>query len=138
MDKRRWVPTISAAIAVATLLTFFTFSFPQSGLSQSRQLKDDMAQLAVDLHAGLDRSTLTEQQKAQLHNDFKELRRARENHEKFAAMQSARRIRETLDSGAFKPEDRERIKQDMQAIRDIQGESSGDSGRMGLFRRFNR
>jgi hypothetical protein len=135
MNKRRCVVAAAAAVALATL----NISFPQPGFPQSRQMRDDMEQLAVDLHAGLDRSTLTEHQKTQLRGDFKELRRARENHERFAAMRAARRIRETLDSGAFKPEDRERIKQDMQAIREARGESSGDSGsREGLFRRFDR
>jgi hypothetical protein len=48
--------------------------------AQSAQMKDDVEQLAVDLHAGMDRSTLTKKQKAQLRENFKELRQARQNH----------------------------------------------------------
>jgi hypothetical protein len=100
-------------------------SLPQSA-AQSAQMKDDVEQLALDLKVGMDRSTLTEDQKAQLRNQFRELRRAHQNHEPFAAMRAARSIRTTLDSGAFKPEDRDRIKQDMEAIRKArEGEGSG-------------
>ena len=105
-------------------------SFPLRAAAQQNQMKDDMEQLAMDLHVGVDRSTLTEPQKAQLRDDFRELREAHKNHQMFAAMRAARSIRTALDSGAFKPEDRQRIKQDMEAIREAREEHPG-GGRMG-------
>lgn len=111
---KAWSWTV-AMVAISVSLCFLS---PQSGLAQSHQFRDDVAQLAADLHAGIDRSTLTEQQKAELRDDFKELRRAHQNHERFAAMRAARKVRTTLDSGAFRPEDRQRIEADMQAIRE--------------------
>ena len=93
-------------------------TIPQQAMAQQNQMKDDMEQLAVDLHVGVDRSTLTPQQKEQLRDDLRELREAHKNHQMFAAMRAGRSIRTALDSGAFKPQDRERIKQDMQAIKE--------------------
>lgn len=122
-------------ISIAAIPVVVIFLFGQRSLAQSRQVKDDMEQLAVDLHAGIDRSTLTEAQKAKLRDDFRELRKARQNHDRFAAMRSGRNIRATLDSGAFQPEDRQRIQQDMQAIKAAQGGTSG-FGRRGALRQF--
>jgi hypothetical protein len=116
-------------IAIPVLLTilFATahLAFPEPGMAQSHQMKDDLEQLAVDIHVGMDRSTLTEQQKAQLRDDFKELKEAHQHHRMFAALRAARSIRTELDSGAFKPEDEKRIKQDMQAIREAREYQSG-------------
>ena len=86
--------------------------------AQSHPMKTDVEQLAMDVHAGVARSTLTPVQKEQFRDDFRQLREARQNHEIFAEMRAVRKIRATLDSGAFKPEDRERIKQDLQTIRE--------------------
>jgi Spy/CpxP family protein refolding chaperone len=94
-----------AILALSAVLTTAHLAGPQPGLAQSHQMKDDLEQLAVDIHVGMDRSTLTEQQKAQLRDDFKELREAHQNHQMFAALRAARSIRTELDSGAFKPED---------------------------------
>jgi hypothetical protein len=102
----------------AVLFTIACLSCPQPGLAQSHQMKDDFEQLAVDIHVGVDRSTLTEQQKAQFRDDFKELKEAHQNHRMFAALRAARSIRTELDSGAFRPEDQQRIKQDLQAIKE--------------------
>jgi Spy/CpxP family protein refolding chaperone len=109
----------------AVLFTAARLAYPQPVLAQSHQMKDDLEQLAVDIHVGMDRSTLTEQQKAQLRDDFKELREAHRNHRMFAGLRAARSIRTALDSGAFKPEDQKRIKQDMQAIREAREYQSG-------------
>lgn len=95
--------------------------------AQARQMKDDVEQLAVDLHAGIDRSTLTPEQRTQLRDDLRDLREARQRHERFAEFRAARRIREILNSGAFKPEDEQRIKQDFQAIRELHADPP-DSG----------
>src|SRR5262245_2050418 len=42
-------------------------------------------------------------QKEQLRDDFRELRRAHQNHERFATMRAARSIRTVLESGALSP-----------------------------------
>jgi hypothetical protein len=109
----------------AILLTITCLSWPRPGLAQSHQMKDDLEQLAVDIHVGLDRSTLTQQQKAQFRDDFKELKEAHQNHRMFAALRAARSIRTELDSGAFRPEDEQRIKQDLQAIKEAREYHSG-------------
>jgi len=113
--KNRCLTVLST---MAILLCLAALSMPSPGLAQSNAMKDAVEQLAVDLHAGVDRSTLTQQQKEQLRDDFKELKRAHQNHERFAALRAARSIRATLDSGAFNPEDQQRIKQDLQTIRE--------------------
>ncbi len=115
------------AILVLSTMLFTTVQLacPLPGMAQSHQMKDDLEKLAVDIHVGMDRSTLTEQQKAQLHDDFKELREAHQHHRMFAALRAARSIRKELDSGAFKPEDEKRIKQDMEAIREAREYQSG-------------
>jgi Spy/CpxP family protein refolding chaperone len=115
-----------AILLLITLLsasTNLTVSAPV--MAQSSQMKDDMEQLAVDLHVGVDRSTLTAQQKAQLRDDFRELKEAHQNHEMFKGLRAARSIRAALDSGAFKPEDQQRIKQDIQAIKEAREQGSG-------------
>jgi hypothetical protein len=103
-------------MALSTASVSLTLSTPAAAQSP---MKDDLEQLAMDLHVGIQRSTLTGQQKAQLHQDFKDLRKAHQNHEKFATMRAARRIRSMLDSGAFQPQDQQRIKEDMKAIREL-------------------
>jgi len=111
---------IVLSIVAANLIT----SVPS--MAQSSQMKDDIEQLAVDLHVGIDRSTLTPQQKAQLRDDFRELKEAHQNHEMFKGLRAARSIRTALDSGAFKPEDQQRIKQDIAAIKEAR--EQGGSG----------
>ena len=112
------VRTIALGLALVAMLPTATIvSLPATALAQN-QMKDDIEQLAIDLKVGVDRSTLTPEQKEQLRDDFRELREAKKNHQMFAAMRAARSIRSALDSGAFKPEDQQRIKQDMQAIRE--------------------
>ena len=107
------------------LFTAVSLARPQPGMAQSHQMKDDLEQLAIDVHVGLDRSTLTEQQKAQFRDDFKELKEAHKHHRMFAALRAARSIRTELDSGAFRPEDQQRIKQDLQAIKEAREYQSG-------------
>jgi len=99
-------------------------ALPRPSLAQSR-MKDDIEQLAMDIHVGLDRSTLTPQQKAQFRDDFRELKQAHQNHQMFAALRAARSIRTTLDSGAFQPQDQQRIKQDLQAIKEAREDRGG-------------
>ncbi len=109
---------LSVIAAAAALFIAATLARPLAIHAQmSPQMKDDVEQLAMDIHVGVDRSTLTPQQKAQLKDDVRELRDAHKNHRMFAELRAARSIRVALDSGAFKPEDEQRIKQDLQAIK---------------------
>lgn len=111
-----------AVLLMAAVLSASTYFVPTPLMAESSQMKDDIEQLAVDLHVGIDRSTLTESQKEQLRDDFRELKQARKNHQMFAALRAARSIRTALDSGAFKPEDQQRIKQDIQAVKEAREE----------------
>ena len=108
-----------AVLLIAGVLTAAAnLALPARLMAESSQMKDDMEQLAIDLHVGIDRSTLTAGQKAQLRDDFRELREAHKNHQMFPAIRAARSIKTSLDSGAFKPEDQKRIKEDIQAIKE--------------------
>lgn len=115
MNKCRGLVLLAACALAAVSLNL---SIAQSVSAQSQPMKADVAKLAMDIHAGVARSTLTPQQKAQFREDFRQLHEARQNHEVLAEMRAARRIRTTLNSGAFKPEDRQKIKQDLRAIRE--------------------
>lgn len=109
---------LSVIAAAAALFMAATLARPLTSRAQmSPQTKDDVEQLAMDIHVGVDRSTLTPEQKAQLKDDVRELREAHQNHRMFAELRAARSIRTALDSGAFRPEDQQRIKQDMQALK---------------------
>jgi Spy/CpxP family protein refolding chaperone len=96
-------------------------------------MKDDIEQLAVDLHVGVDRSTLTPEQKEQLRDDFRELRRAHQNHEMFAGLRAARSIKRALNSGAFQPADRQRIEADIRAIKEAREDRPRGFGEGGGF-----
>jgi Spy/CpxP family protein refolding chaperone len=113
--------SIVALLGVAANLSFST----RIDAAESAQMKDDLEQLAMDLHVGIDRSTLTDPQKAQLKDDFRELKQAHQNHQMFAAIRALRSIRAMLDSGAFKPADQKRIKEDIQALREAREEGGG-------------
>jgi len=110
-------------MALLAVCTTLTITSPVT--AQSSQMKDDMEQLAMDLHVGVDRSTLTPAQKEQLRDDFRELREAHQNHQMLKGLRAARSIRKALDSGAFKPEDQKRIKADIQAIKEAREEGRG-------------
>lgn len=112
------VRPLALLLLVAVLGATLGLSIPQRVFAQSHSVKEDMAKLAKDIHAGVERSTLTPQEKEQFRDDFRELKQARERHEPFATLRAARSIRATLNSGAFKPEDQQKIKQDLQAIRE--------------------
>jgi hypothetical protein len=114
MNTRRVSLGLVAAFVFGIAIPFLPFD----ARAQQQQMRDDVEQLAMDLKVGMDRSTLTEQQKAQLRDDLRELREAKKNHQPFAAMRAARSIRAALDGPGFKPEDKQRIKQDFQQIKE--------------------
>jgi Spy/CpxP family protein refolding chaperone len=117
MVRRFVLLPLAALMGAALILSSSPRALAQSGpMTQSREAMDDMARLAIDLHAGVGRSTLTEAQKKQFREDFRQLKEARQNHEMIAEIRAYGKIRATLDSGAFKPADRKKIKQDLEAV----------------------
>jgi len=123
--RRKKIGRIAVVALVAILGTSANLAMVVPAAAQKSQMRDDIEQLAMDLHVGIARSTMTPQQKEQLRDDFKELVRAHKNHEMFAELRAARSIRVALNSGAFKPEDRQRIKHDMDAIKEAREDSPG-------------
>ena len=91
----------------------------------AQQMKDDVEQFAADLHFAMQRSTLTEQQKQQMRQDLEKLRQAHQNHDRIAAFRAIKNFRSYLDSGAFQPEDKQRIDQDLKQIREAREDRSG-------------
>ena len=79
----------------------------------------------MDLHVGLDRSTLTPAQKEQMRKDLQTLREAHRDHEMIKGLRAGRALKAMLDSGAFQPEDQQRIKQDIQQIREAREDQHG-------------
>ena len=83
---------------------------PKTALAQEQsQMKDDIEQFAMDMHVGMQRANLTEQQREQIRKDMENLRNARKNHDRIEAFRSIRNFRQILDSGAFQPQDQQRI-----------------------------
>ena len=119
---------ILATMLTAIIAAQIWAARPCLAQAESAQKRDEAARLEIDVKTAMDRSTLTDAQKAQFRDDLRELRRAHQNHETFASLRAARSIRTVLDSGAFKPEDSKRIKEDLQAIREARESEPG--GRM--------
>jgi hypothetical protein len=117
--KNRLFPRIT----VALLSTLLVVSFARAAFAQNPQMKDDIEQLAMDLHVAMDRSSMNPQQKAQMRDDVRELREAHQNHETFRMMRAARSIKAM--TGYFQPGDRERIKQDIDQIKEVREDRPG-------------
>lgn len=99
---------------------------PKTALAQEQsQMKDDIEQFAMDMHVGMQRANLTEQQREQIRKDMENLRNARKNHDRIEAFRSIRNFRQILDSGAFQPQDQQRIKEDLQQIREAREDRPG-------------
>ena len=98
---------------------------PVWGQEQNKQMRDDMEQFAMDLHVGMQRANLTDQQREQMRKDLQTLRDARKNGDRMAAFRAMRNFHSILDSGAFKPEDQQRIKQDLQQLREAKKDRNG-------------
>ena len=92
---------------------------------QNQQMRDDLEQFAMDLHVGMQRANLTEQQREQMRRDLQTLRESRQNHDRIAAFRAYRNFHSILDSGAFQPEDQQRIKMDMQQLREAREQEHG-------------
>lgn len=96
-----------------------------TAVAQQEQMKDDLEQFAMDLHVGMQRANLTEQQREQIRKDLENLRKAHQNHDRIEGFRAIRNFRSILDSGAFQPQDQQRIKQDLEQIREAREERSG-------------
>ncbi|HUA34607.1 MAG TPA: hypothetical protein VMA09_13445 [Candidatus Binataceae bacterium] len=118
--RTRSLLQIAALFLVSAMLVT---SFARVSFAQNPQMKDDIEQLVIDLKVGMDRSSMTPQQKAQMRDDVRELREAHQNHEMFKEMRAARSIRAMLDT--FQPGDRDRIKADMQQIKEVREDRPG-------------
>jgi Spy/CpxP family protein refolding chaperone len=117
--------TAIRALALLAVCALAMLSLAHSASAQNPQVKDDMEQLAMDLHVGLDRSTLTSAQKDQMRKDLQTLREAHRDHEMIKGLRAGRALKAMLDSGAFRPEDQQRIKQDIQQIREAREDKQG-------------
>ena len=114
---------IHKSLAVVALIVIASgsvaaFQAPAWAQEQSKQMRDDLEQFAMDLHVGMERANLTDQQREQIRKDLQTLRDSRKNGDRMAAFRAMRNFHSILDSGAFKPEDKERIQQDMQQLRE--------------------
>lgn len=85
----------------------------------------DIEKFAFDLHEGVKHGNLTTAQKEQLRTDLQHLREARQNHDRLEGFRAMRNFDELLDSGAFRAEDQQKIKQDMKELREAREHSSG-------------
>src|SRR5215469_2073754 len=105
-----------------------TLARPLARRAQILQIKDDVEQLAMDpcRRRSLDSHARA---KGAAQGRFARTREAHQNHRMFAELRAARSIRVALESGAFKPEDQQRIKQDPQAIKSAR-EDHGMGGGM--------
>jgi hypothetical protein len=120
------IVTFSAFVALAGLLC----ARPAT-LHAQDSMKSALATFAFDLHEGMKRSTLTSQQKEQVRNDLRTLREAHQNGDRRAAFRAMRNFHQLLDSGAFQPQDQQRISQDLQNLRAAK-QASGGGGGMGM------
>jgi len=121
--RTRSLVQMAALFLVSALVVV---SFARVSFAQNPQMKDDIEQLAIDLKVGMDRSSMSPQQKEQMRDDIRELREAHKNHEMFKMMRAARSIRAM--AGYFQPGDRDRIKADMQQIKEVREEHPGGMG----------
>lgn len=109
-------------IATGSVATFYAQAWTQE---QSQQMRDDLAQFAMDLRVGMQRANLTDQQREQMRKDLQTLRDSRQNGDRIAAFRAMRNFHSILDSGAFQPGDQQRIKQDLQQLREAKQNRNG-------------
>ena len=124
MRIRSNVPVVVCLVMVGLIA-----GYPAAARAQE-SAKDAMVTFAFDLHEGVKRSSLTAQQKEQVRDDLKTLRQAHQNGDRRSALRAMMNFHQLLDSGAFQPEDQQRIKQDLQNLRAAKQQSGG--GGMGM------
>ena len=118
-------PLAVVALILMAAGTIASLPAPAQAQEQNKQMRDDLEQFAMDLHVGMQRANLTDQQREQMKKDLQTLRDSRKNGDRLAAFRAMRNFHSILDSGAFQPEDQQRIKQDMQQLREAKKDRNG-------------
>ena len=108
----------------SALLSMFVSSGPVAAQAPPAK-RADIEKFAFDLHEGVKHGNLSTAQKEQLRTDLQHLREAKQNHDRLEGFRAMRNFDQLLDSGAFRPEDQQKIKQDMKEIREAREHSSG-------------
>jgi hypothetical protein len=121
--RMRNTVSILACLAVAGLLALHP-----APVRAQETMKEAVATFAFDLHEGVKRSTLTPQQKQQVRSDLKALRQAHQNGDRRGAFRAMMNFHKLLDSGANQPQDQQRIKQDLENLREVKKASGGGGG----------
>ena len=128
MGERQVKTVAKSALAIMmigpALLLMCISSRPVFGQAPPSK-RADIEKFAFDLHEGVKHGNLTTAQKEQLRTDLQHLREARQNHDRLEGFRAMRNFDQLLDSGAFRPEDQQKIKQDMKEIREAREHSSG-------------
>ena len=123
--KMKHKSLVLVALLAAAIAPVANWSAPVWAQEQGNQMRDDLEQFAMDLHIGMQRAKLTDQQREQMRKDLQTLRDSRQNHDRIAAFRAMKNFHSILDSGAFQPEDQQRIKQDLQRLREAREDRNG-------------
>jgi|SRR5579875_879731 Spy/CpxP family protein refolding chaperone len=113
--------TLMAVLAVLAL-----------GARAQESMRDAVATFAFDLHEGMKRANLTPAQKEQIRDDLRSLREAHQSGNRRQALRAMMNFHRLLDSGAFQPEDQQRISQDLESLRQAKKEMGGGTGMGGM------
>jgi len=127
---RGFWPRVSPGFCAALLLLAL-LGLPPAAVHAQESMRSAVATFAFDLHEGMQRSSLSPQQKEQVRNDLKTLRQAHQNGDRRAALKAMLNFDRLLDSGAFQPQDEQRIRQDLKNLRQAKQDSGGGGG-MGM------
>jgi Spy/CpxP family protein refolding chaperone len=120
-----------ASLGLCAVLLLAVSALGPAAVHAQESMRSAIATFAFDLHEGMQRSSLTQQQKEQVRNDLKTLRQAHQNGDRRAAFKALINFDHLLDSGAFQPQDEQRIRQDLKNLRQAKKESGGGGG-MGM------
>lgn len=109
---------IGGVLVFALLMSPVVAGVGTAAAQATSQRREDMEQFLMDLHEGVRHGNLTDAQKTQLKTDLHNLREAKQNHDRLQGFRAMRSFNQLLDSGAFRPQDAAKIKQDLQKIRE--------------------
>src|SRR5271169_1885414 len=109
-------PAVTMFAFLAMLAASLQAAYPAPARAQEG-MKDAVETFAFDLHAGMQRANLTPQQKEEIRTDLQTLRQAKQTGDRRSAFKAMMNFRAILDSGAFQPQDQQRINQALKGIR---------------------
>ena len=113
-------------LATAVLLiTLILGSWYRPAVAQTPQTSGDTEQLVNDLDVALQRSTLSAEKREKMRSAMRDLCTAHQNHQMVDGEKAASSLRAELNSGAFRPQDQQRVSQDINMIRESRGVKSG-------------